>query len=87
MEKIDISNSITLNNLNKYTASSKNNNELLLCATPIQGSLTLFHYLGSPTSIWIYQGEIYPVHPHAQTQTERGGRTTIIPLEIIVQNG
>ncbi len=85
MEKIDISNSITINNLNKYTASSKNNNDLLLCATPIQGSMTLFHYLGSPSSIWIYQGEIYPVHK--QTNEQQQTRDTLVPLEIIVQNG
>lgn len=83
MEKIDISHSITINNLNKYTACSRGNREIVLCATPIQDSKSLFRHLGSPTAIWIYQGEIYPVHPATNCTTLNAADS----LQVIVQNG
>ncbi len=60
MESIDVSSSINVNNFHKYTISSKAQPHSVLCAKPMKHSQSLFHHLGSPDMIWIYQGIIYP---------------------------
>lgn len=60
LQQIDITDSLTTNNFNKYITMSKNDRKLILAAHSTSFSRPLFVLHGSCHRMFIYQGAVYP---------------------------
>lgn len=60
VKQLDITNTLTANNFIRYITATKQRDLLILSAIPTPLSKPLFTLFGSPSRIWIYQGEVFP---------------------------